>query len=169
MSVNDDYLDKQVAHSIGLRRLASGITAKIVGIIEDSDVEIDALLDELPETRPTWPKIDAVLRKIEKANDDAYKRILDLLTAEIEGLSRYEIGYQRDVTIAVLPREVKRKIRPNYPDPDDVTKAAYAGYTVSEYVEGMKQGRYRRYVKAVREAYSGGSGNALDRIQSLVA
>lgn len=164
MSVNDDLFDAAVRHQIGLVRLAAGIVAQIHALLDSSGRD---LLKKIRargdgDSKLTTRRLEALLREMERVNREAYGTMLERTTASLNDLATYEEEYQRDVLRRLLP------VRLDFVQPSRdllqavVTEEPLAGQYLSEWFDGMAEGRMRRLRTALRTGLA--EGETIDQM-----
>ena len=103
MGVNDDILDAQTSHQIGLMRLSNATVRKVIALVKRSDVRISERLlsgdiSELSRTRQ-----EKLLRELRRIIESVYMDATGTLQIELDNLAKYEAQFQSDMLKRVLP------------------------------------------------------------------
>ena len=85
-SVNKILRDEMIKHQVGLLRLSSAITAKLVTLLNRTE---DDILSQL-STKLGNARLNAVLAGVRDTLDAARSDQYEMLTKELSGLANYE-------------------------------------------------------------------------------
>lgn len=158
MAANDDIMDAQVSHSIGLQRLGTGILRKILALLNrtDSDLEeqirarLDGVQPGVIEAEFTIERLRLLLEGIRRTNAAVYDQIQAVLLQEALGLASYEVEYQS----RVLAEHVPVRLDVIQPTTEQlaaiVQKRPFQGRLLREWAKGLEQGRTQKVHDAIR-------------------
>jgi len=104
-SVNKILRDKMIKHQVGLLRLSSAITAKLVTLLNKTE---DDILSQL-STRLENTRLNAVLAGVRDTLDAAGSDQYEMLTKELTGLANYEPEFVKTLLQGQIPVEYKAK------------------------------------------------------------
>lgn len=166
MALNDTILDAQVRHSIGLHRLATGIIGKIITLLDSVD---DDLYDAIKKRDPfattgqwSYNRIKLLLEDVRTINKEAYQLVNKELSKQLKDLAAYESGYQLELFDNVIPV----KLRFRQPTTEQliaaVTDDPFEGALLSEWTNGLEDGRYTRLRNAIRISFT--TGETVDQM-----
>lgn len=151
-TINETLLDRTVAHAVGLQRLANGVVREMISRLNDSDAQIyDVILRN-------GSQIDRTLSAINNINTRTYRDIGTALERELRDLAIYEADFNKDLIENNLPfdwtlSKPKQKFLKAIVDEEPLV-----GGLMSEWIEGLANGRYVRTRTAIRMGYSAGEG-----------
>jgi hypothetical protein len=149
-SVNDLIADGQVSHSIGLQRLGTSTTRKVIALLEKAIVRISERLlsDELTDLGRR--RQEKLLRDLQGIIDSAYTDITGQLRLDLEGLAKYEGEYQLDL----INRSVGVDLGFTMPSEDQlvavVNSRPFQGRLLKEWGQDLSATTFRRVRDAVR-------------------
>jgi len=106
MSVNEDILQLQVRHAVGLQRLSAGMIRDIIRILETSDREIVNKLRARGATLEgtfTSARFQTLLEAIREINRDAYVELANKLRGDLGDLAKYEGQFQAQLLTRAVP------------------------------------------------------------------
>lgn len=158
MAVNDDILDAQVSHAIGLQRLGTGILRKILRLLNRTDADLeDQIRQRLSGVEPgsveaefTIERLKLLLEGIRRTNAAVYDQIQVLLMKEALGLAEYEAEYQA----RVIAEHVPVRLDVALPTAEQLTaivqKRPFQGRLLREWAKGLEEGRTQKVHDAVR-------------------
>lgn len=104
MSLNEEIMDLQVRHQVGVQRLGSGVLQKLIPILNTADEEIvTQLVKRGADGTFTTRRLEALLQSIREINRDAHVELGRELRAELREVAAYEARYQADLFSRALP------------------------------------------------------------------
>ena len=160
VALNDDILDAEISHSIGLHRLATGIIGRMISILDSMDSEIyDVVRKRDPYgTTGKWSynRIRLILEDVMSLNKEAYVLVHRLLGDELRELAVYEANFQGSLLQRIVPIRYSFRIPSLVQLHAAVTDAPFEGALLSEWVAGMEEGRYSRLRNAIRISFVNG-------------
>lgn len=100
--MNQQTLDRLIAHQIDLTRYSNGVAARIVALLDrvDGDLfaQLAAALDRMDPASFTVQRLDRLLESVRAINGQAYTAATAELTEELRGFSAAELSFQRGIT-----------------------------------------------------------------------
>lgn len=159
--VNEQLQDAAVGHAVDLQQFSNGLVARIIGVLNRSDVELAARLtaavDGLPASQATVERIDALLASVRALNLVAYQTVERELTAELRALAAYEAGHQLELFEVAIPPQVVTRVGVAAVNVEQVFAAAMArpfqGRLLREWAQDIGEARMVRVRDAVRQGY----------------
>ena len=105
MAVNDDILDRSIAHEIGLRRFSNATLRKAISLLNKSDQRIVAELAKrgIGDTSFTKRRLDLLLAAIRNITKEAYGAFSGRLTGDIRELALFEAEFQTNALNRLIP------------------------------------------------------------------
>ena len=158
MALNDDILDAQVSHAIGLQRLGTGILRRILALLNRTDTDVEnQIRQRLAGIEPGTVESDATIARLNELLDALRgigDRIADemqvRLIAETLGLAKYEIEYQA-ATIGDLAPVSLSLGKPSTEQLQAVVlKRPFQGRVLRDWARGIGTERTRRIADAIR-------------------
>lgn len=158
MAVNDDILDAQVSHAVGLQRLGTGILQRILALLNRTDADlVDQIRTRLENVEPgtfdtpfTTERLSGLLEAIRALNAAVYARIQAALLKEGIGLAQYEAEFQANV----LAEHIPVRIDVVQPTVDQlraiVLKRPFQGRVLRDWAKGLEEGRTAKVHDAIR-------------------
>lgn len=166
----DPLLDHSIRHSVNLTQYSNYVLAKMIRILNLSDVDLMAQLNEaLADIEASDFKISRLnnlLISVREVNAEAYAQLYSGLTAELQAYVEYEGQFQYDLYKSVVPVafEIATVV------PEQVYAAAMAepmqGRLLKDWAAGLKEGRLRRIKDVIAIGYAQGKTTA-DIIREL--
>lgn len=149
MALNDDIADALIAHHVRVLRLASGEFDRVAKILRELDKQTVALLMRMSDGDGVIKRPDVVIQAIYRLNQKAYKEIQKELSKELTDLASHEVEYASGLMRSLVPNAkfiVPSKAYVNA----IVSEEPMFGGLLSEWVDGLAQGRYQRIRNLVR-------------------
>ena len=151
-SVNEQLLNKLVAHEIDVLGYGNALSKKVINILNKSDVSIfdklRRILDELPAGELNVKKLDKLMQVVFKVNSTAYNTAQNTVETELKDFTKQELGYQANMIEKVAPVQVKAV------SPEQVYSAGIAqpfqGQILSEFFSKLSQQKQTMINDAVR-------------------
>ena len=171
MALNDDVLDIEVRHQVGLHRLATGIVRRIIKLLDAVDADIVRKIQLINEDTWTLQRLERLLREVRVLNAAAYSRLSVELRDDLKALATYERDYQVEQLRRVVPVEVNWQ-RPTVAQLQAaVTVRPFMGALLREWVAGLEEGRMRRLREAIRIGFVEGEtiGQIVRRVRGTQA
>lgn len=150
-----------------ISRYSTGVAARMVKILNDSDAELTArlliALDSLDPGNFTVKRLESLLASVRKVNRTAINSMFTSLSGELNELAIYEAGYQLSLFDSMLPDFVA-DVHPLVGiSPDALYAAAMArpfqGRLLSEWASDLEADRLRRITNTVRQGFLLGDTN----------
>ncbi len=166
-TVNERLRDESIAHAVWISRYSTGVAARMVKILNDSDAELTArlliALDSLDPGNFTVKRLESLLASVRKVNRTAINSMFTSLSGELNELAIYEAGYQLSLFDSMLPDFVA-DVHPLVGiSPDALYAAAMArpfqGRLLSEWASDLEADRLRRITNTVRQGFLLGDTN----------
>ena len=166
-TVNERLRDESIAHAVWISRYSTGVAARMVKILNDSDAELTArlliALDSLDPGNFTVKRLESLLASVRKVNRTAINSMFTSLSGELNELAVYEAGYQLSLFDSMLPDFVA-DVHPLVGiSPDALYAAAMArpfqGRLLSEWASDLEADRLRRITNTVRQGFLLGDTN----------
>ena len=166
-TVNERLRDESIAHAVWISRYSTGVAARMVKILNDSDAELTArlliALDSLDPGNFTVKRLESLLASVRKVNRTAINSMFTSLYGELNELAIYEAGYQLSLFDSMLPDFVA-DVHPLVGiSPDALYAAAMArpfqGRLLSEWASDLEADRLRRITNTVRQGFLLGDTN----------
>lgn len=166
MAVNDDILEAQVSHAVGLTRLATGILRKILALLNRTDADLeDQIRQRLDGIQPgtveadfTMEHLRLLLDGIRRTNAAVYDQIQVVLLREALGLAEYEAEHQA----AILAEHVPVRLDVTLPTTEQlhaiVQKRPFQGRLLREWGKSLEDGRTQKVHDAIRIGMVEGEG-----------
>jgi SPP1 gp7 family putative phage head morphogenesis protein len=152
-TTNDAIRDLELRHQVQVQRLASGILAKLLPLLDRADEEIVSKLIVRGATLEgsfTSVRLGKLLDAIRKINHDAHVSVGKELRKELVEIAGYEAEFQRRLISSVLP------IAWDFVSPTvEMLKAAvtarpFQGRLLKEWVAELDEAKARRLRDAIR-------------------
>jgi SPP1 gp7 family putative phage head morphogenesis protein len=160
LALNDDILDAELRHSIGLHRLATGIIGRIITLLDSMDADLyDIIRKRDPfATTGQWSfkRIKLLLEDVRQINKEAYQLVNKELSKQLKDLAVYEAGFQLELFDNVIPIRLRFRQPTTEQLHAAVTENPFEGALLKEWVAGMEDGRYTRLRNAIRISFAGG-------------
>lgn len=110
-TVNEDFQSASISHAIDLQHLSNAEVRKIIALLNSVDADLRAQLilaiERMGTTTFTVTQMNTVLASVLTLNKSIYAAIQEVLIESIIDLSKYEIGYQKELFTAVIPQQVR--------------------------------------------------------------
>jgi len=110
-SVNEQLLNKQVAHEIDVLGYGNALSKKVINILNKSDIslfeKLRRILDELPAGEINVKKLDKLLQTVFNTNNTAYSAAQNTIETELKAFTKQELSYQKNMIEKVAPVQVK--------------------------------------------------------------
>ncbi|EFC0135560.1 hypothetical protein CWT52_004018, partial [Escherichia coli] len=158
-TVNERLRDESIAHAIWISRYSTGVAARMVKTLNDSDAELTArllvALDNLGPGSFTVTRLESLLVSVREVNRTAINSMFARLSGELNELAIYEASYQLNLFDPLLPDFVA-DIHPLIGiSPDTLYAAAMArpfqGRLLNEWASDLEADRLRRITNTVRQ------------------
>lgn len=163
-TVNELIQDESVAHKVSLEQYSLGVVRRIIALLNRTDAELAAqlmiALERMPADSFTVERLESLLGSVREVNAEAYRRVEQELTGELQELAGYESQWQFDLFDRVFPEPVKVR----FPIARITAQQAYAaamsrpfqGRLLRDWVRTVEAGRMTRIRNAVRQGYIDG-------------
>lgn len=165
-SVNDAVFDRLVEHQIKVLRLASAAGDKVLNRLLTADRETFRMFGAKANDDGGITRVDHTLSAMNKINEQAYKEILKFLERELTDLAHYEVEFSQRLTENKLPYKYRAAVPPKPYTSAIVHEEPLAGGLLSEWVEGLKTGRFTRMRAEVRIS-ANAKENVLDTVKRI--
>ncbi len=149
MSLNEQIADALIAHHVRVLRLASGQFDRIAKTLRELDKQTVVLLMRMADGDGVIKRPDVVIQAIYRLNQKAYKEIQKELSKELKDLANHEVEYASGLMRSLVP-DAKFIIPAKAYTNAIVSEEPMFGGLLSEWVEGLAQGRYQRIRNIVR-------------------
>ena len=150
MSVNDDIMDRIIAHQVWLQRYSTSTVRKIIGLLNLSDRRIVERLAAQDMTDLSRGRQETLLKSIRTIMAGAYGKAVGALTSELASFAGYEAGYAADMLARALPPVIDT-VRPG---PAQVVASAKArpfqGRLLSEWGADLEETAFKRVRDTIR-------------------
>lgn len=158
MAVNDDIMDAQVSHAVGLTRLATGILRKILRLLNRTDADLeDQIRQRLAgvepgsiETEFTTERLRLLLEGIRRTNAGVYDQIQVVLLQEALGLAEYEAEHQASIITEHVPVRLDVALPTTEQLHAIVQKRPFQGRLLREWGKSLEDGRTQKVHDAIR-------------------
>ena len=161
-SVNKILRDEMIKHQVGLLRLSSAITAKLVTLLNRTE---DDILSQL-STKLGNVRLNAVLAGVRDTLDAARSDQYEMLTKELTGLANYEPKFVK----TLLQGQIPVKLNMTTPSTDMlasiVISKPFQGKLLKEWVEDLSDSRRKLIRDAVRMGMV--EGQTVDQIAKRI-
>lgn len=166
-TVNERLRDESIAHAVWLSRYSTGVAARMVKILNDSDAELTARLlvamDSLDRNSFTVTRLEALMMSVREVNHAAINSMFTSLSGDLREMAKYEAGYQLSLFDSLLPDFVT-DAHPLVGLSSDTLYAAamarpFQGRLLSEWQSGLEADRLSRITNAVRQGFLLGDTN----------
>lgn len=166
-TVNERLRDESIAHAVWISRYSTGVAARMVKTLNDSDAELTArllvALDSLEPNSFTVTRLESLLMSVREVNRAAINSMFTSLSGELNELAIYETGYQFSLFDSLLPDFVANAHPLVGISPEALYAAAMArpfqGRLLSEWASDLEADRLRRITNAVRQGFLLGDTN----------
>jgi SPP1 gp7 family putative phage head morphogenesis protein len=152
-TANEQILDFQVRHQVGLQRLTAATIQKLIPILNRADEQIVSDLLKRSATLEgsvTSQRLQHLLRSVREINHDAHVELGRELRQELRDLARYEVEFQRRLIGRSVPVEFDM-VTPSAEMLNSVVHSRpFQGRLLREWLSELDQGRQRRVRDAVR-------------------
>jgi SPP1 gp7 family putative phage head morphogenesis protein len=156
-TVNEALYDSAVSHQVDITRYSNGTVRRMIALLNRTDpdlmAKLQAALDRLPPESFTVERLERLLASVREVNAQAYKQFSDGIAAELDDLTGYELGYQRDLFTATIPAQVSIATVAQ----EQVYAAAmtrpFQGRLLKEWASSIEADRMTRIRDAIRIGY----------------
>lgn len=160
-TANEKIRDESIVHAIWLSRYITGVAARMVRVLNQSDEELTAQLlvamDTLDTESFSVARLVALLAEVRQINARAVHNMQASLSAELLALARYEIGYQFGLFEYVIPFSVLNFHPLTGISPDALYAATLSqpvqGRLLSEWASGLESDRMKRIINTVKQGF----------------
>lgn len=151
MAVNDDIMDLEIRHQVGVQRLGTSVLQKLVPILDKADAEIVAqLLKRGADGSFTARRLEALLQSIREINRDAHTELGRELRAELRDVAKYEGQYQANLLEKAIPIRADIVTPPASVLNAVVTSRPFQGKLLREMVSELEASKARMLRDAIR-------------------
>ncbi|NXZ87054.1 hypothetical protein HZI30_08925 [Serratia fonticola] len=173
-TINQRLFDETVAHTLFVSRYATGVSARMVKLLNQADAELSSrlimALDDLPPDSFTIRRLEALLGGVKDINQQIYRTLYASLADELNDFSSHEAGFQLSLFDSLLPDVVKQRWPLMGITPQQVYAATMArpfqGRLLSEWAEKLESDRMQKITNAVSMGYL--QGETVDQIYRRV-
>jgi SPP1 gp7 family putative phage head morphogenesis protein len=158
VALNDDILDENIKHAVGLQRLSAGVLRRVLTLLNATDADLETRIrDRLAGIDPSKVSTDVTLSNLQTLqadvraiNTQVSDRVNALLLNEGLELAKYEAEAQVDVIDKVTP------VRINFNKPSVelleavVTKRPFQGRVLREWAQGVGAQRTQRVMDQIK-------------------
>lgn len=159
-ALNEQIADAIIAHQVRVLRTASGSFDRVARIIHELDKQTVALLLRAANSDGVITRPDVVIQAVYRLNQRAYKEIEKLLSSELTELAHHEVLYSSGLMHSLAPN-AKFSLPSRAYVNAIVSEEPMFGGLLTEWVEGLAQGRYQRIRSAIRLS-SAARGSVVD-------
>lgn len=155
MPLNDDILDAQVRHMIGLQRLSNSEVRKLLALLRRIDAR---LVGELAKagTDIGRARQSELLRAVREIVESAYTDAMGNLHVSLGALAEYEGEYQEDLLRRLIPVRFETAL----PAPAQLFAAVSArpfqGKLLKDWYKELEETAFRRMRDSIRLGYAEG-------------
>lgn len=165
MTVNEELRDRAIAHQIYMLRYESGITRKILQVLNKADKDLVAQLSDLESTM-SIAEIDARLESIRNIISASWDAASLDLENELARLAEYEANHQEQVIRDSTPVELNIVIPAAETLIAAVEAKPFEGKLLSEWIEKLNEDSYTRIRDSVRMGIV--EGESYDKITKRI-
>lgn len=151
MSLNDDIADAIIGHHVRVLRLASGAFDRVAFLLRDLDKQTIDLLMRAANSNGVIKRVEMAVQAVYQLNLKTYRQIGRELSVELSDLTQHEIDFSHGLMRKLTP-DVKFNLPPKAYVRAIVSEEPLFGGLLSEWVDGLAQGRYQRIRNAIRLA-----------------
>jgi hypothetical protein len=109
-SVNQLLADKALSHAVDMQQYSNGVVRRMMNVLNRSDkrltLELALALERLDPASFTVERLQALLYSVANVNREAYAQMGKELTDELKDFVKYELQYQAQVLLSVLPVQI---------------------------------------------------------------
>jgi len=109
-TANEKIVDAAISHQIGLQRYGSGVSRRVLALLNRVDADLFAqlsvALERMPPDSFSVQRLDQMLVEVNRLNAEAYKAAGEELDKALLELAGYEASYQHKMLQSVLPAQV---------------------------------------------------------------
>lgn len=150
MSVNDDLLDRIIAHQIWTQRYSTATVRKIIALLNRVDSRIVERLAKQSLTDLGRERQEKLLEAIRTIVAGAYAEAAKGLTTELAGFAAYEAEFQGRLLANTLPPQLDT-VRPGASQIVAATKARpFQGRLLREWGRDLEDGAFKRVRDTIR-------------------
>lgn len=158
-STNEQILEEQVRHSIGLQRLAGGTVKDILALLAKVDTDIVAKMREYEiegrseaARRRLQRMLEAVREIIQEGHSELYPRLRD----DMFELAKYEAEYQQNLLSSTVPVAID-VIKPSVEQLTAiVTQRPMQGLLLKDWAAGLESDKLKRVEQAINIGFAEG-------------
>lgn len=159
-SVNDMLLDASIQHSIDLAKYENHLVRRMMAVLNRSDdrlfSELTTALERMDPASFTVERLESLLGSVRSVNAQAYAQVGEELRQELRDFVDYEVSYQRQALVSVLPVSVHVASL----SADTVYAAALArpfqGVLLKGVLADVEAGKAKRIRQAVAQGFTEG-------------
>lgn len=156
MSVNDDILDAQISHQIGLLRYSNSVLNKIIALlnrVDDDLIDQISKFDALVAAGLSQSRLKKMLDALRVVNKKAHGDIRLALRNEIRALGIYEAEFQQRVIVKIAPVNLVLTVPTSAQVYAATMAKPFQGILLKEMFAGLEQSTYSRLRNAIRMGY----------------
>jgi hypothetical protein len=169
-TANERLADAATQHAIDLTRYSTGVTRRLVAILNRADADLFsqlmAALERVPQSAFQIDRIDALLASVRQINVRAYEALRAGLELELRDLTAYEADYQIKLFQATIPAPVQVYFAVAAVVPEQVYAAAlsrpFQGVLLREALTGVEAAKTQKIREALRMGFI--EGKTIDQM-----
>lgn len=157
-TVNEQLQSASIGHAVDLQHLSNAEVRKIMALLNSVDANLRAQLIAVIESAGTdtftAQRLNTVLASVLALNKSIYAEVGKVLVEVVSDLAKYEIGYQKELFQAVIPKEVRVVVSLNTINLDQARQIAmsrpFQGKLLKEWMSDLEAGRAERIRDGIR-------------------
>lgn len=160
-TVNELLADAAIDRAVDLHRYSNYVTIRIIGLLNKTDPELSAALNDalsrLPESQFTVDRLEGLLYSIRALNVAAFNQVTRELTDELQRFVAAEAAHQFELFTSVIPPQVQASVGIAQVNVSQVYAAAmsrpFQGVLLREALTGLQESRARAIRDQIRIGY----------------
>lgn len=161
VSVNGIIQNESIAHSIWVSRYSTGVSKRIVKLLNESDAELTARLlvamDGLDAKSFTVERLEALLDSVRKVNRQAIDAASVGLSSEMLAFAHHEANYQLALFTSAIPNPILKQISVQSISAQQAYSAAmsqpFQGRLLKDWFRNLESDRMTRISNVVRQGF----------------
>lgn len=152
-TANDDILDAEIRHLVGLQRYSSGVVRRILRLLRSVDRDLVAQIaafDPGRHSATARKRLERLLGAMRDSIQEGYAALEPNLRRELTQLADYEAGFQARLIQSAVPIRLALATPPAEQLAAAVTSQPFRGKILAEWASELEAGQYRRVRDALR-------------------
>lgn len=161
-TANEAWMDAMIRHQVGLMRLAPGISAKVNGLLNESEIDLQQQIQKRYQQGLSTARADALLKSMQTVRSESWKNVNKVWADEFTELAKTEPEFLDETLRAVSPAQLEVTL-PTASRMAAIAKSTpFEGLVMKDWAQRVAAGDLDRLLRGVKVGLA--QGQNVDQI-----